>query len=97
MFIVSLTYRCELSEIEAHLAAHIEYLEQQYTLGHFLASGRKVPRTGGVILADMPSKEALEAVLAEDPFKQHQLADYDVIEFIPTKTNEALSSIRQTL
>ncbi|MCL1075894.1 YciI family protein [Shewanella dokdonensis] len=95
MFIVSLTYTCELSEIEKHLAAHIAYLEQQYAAGHFLASGRKVPRTGGVILAQADSQEQLWQILALDPFKQQQLAEYEIIEFIPTKTAESLACWRQ--
>jgi uncharacterized protein YciI len=97
VFIVSLTYHCSLEAIELHLEAHIAYLEQQYALGHFLASGRKVPRTGGVILADMISKEALEAVLGQDPFKQQGLVEYDIIEFLPTKTCDELTFLRQTL
>ncbi|MDF0534708.1 hypothetical protein KDN34_01965 [Shewanella yunxiaonensis] len=95
MFVVSLTYTCELSEIEKYLAAHIAYLEQQYAAGHFLASGRKVPRIGGVILAQADSKAQLMQILALDPFKQQQLADYDVIEFIPSKTADALAFLKQ--
>lgn len=95
MFVVSLTYTCELSEIEKYLAAHIAYLELQYAAGHFLASGRKVPRIGGVILAQADSKAQLMQILALDPFKQQQLADYDVIEFIPSKTADALAFLKQ--
>ncbi|ODC02615.1 GTP cyclohydrolase [Terasakiispira papahanaumokuakeensis] len=91
MFIVSLTYVCELSEIEKHLADHIQYLDAYYAKGVFLASGRKEPRTGGVILAQMDSRAALDQVLEQDPFKINGLAHYDVIEFTPTKTCEALS------
>lgn len=47
MFIVSLTYKRPLSEVDQHLEAHVAYLKQQYGDGHFIASGRKVPRTGG--------------------------------------------------
>lgn len=47
MFIFSLTYLKSISEVEKYLPQHIDYLERHYQSGHFIASGRKVPRTGG--------------------------------------------------
>ena len=84
-----------MSEVDKHLSAHIGYLNRQYSDGVFLASGRKVPRTGGVILANVESKDKLEQILSEDPFKQHALAEYDIIEFIPTKTSTELAFLCQ--
>lgn len=86
MFIVSLTYKVPLEQVEQHLAAHITYLDEQYALGNFQASGRKVPRTGGIILSTMKDKDALLKILAEDPFQVHQLVNCEVIEFVPSKT-----------
>jgi len=84
VFIVSLTYKKSLAEVEKHIKAHIAYLEKYYALGKFIASGRKVPRTGGVILANTASREELDKILQEDPFNCAAIADYDVIEFLPT-------------
>ncbi|MEZ0576413.1 YciI family protein [Halodesulfovibrio aestuarii] len=95
MFIVSLTYTCELDQINAHLEAHIAYLKNQYALGHFVASGRKVPRTGGVILARFDSREELDAALQLDPFYKEKLASYEIQEFIPTMVGEGLEAIRE--
>ncbi|WP_323916952.1 YciI family protein [Aeromonas caviae] len=47
MFVVTLTYVKPLAEIDALIPAHIAWLERQYAAGHFLASGRRVPRIGG--------------------------------------------------
>ena len=94
MFIVSLTYKCEICEIEKYLNEHIQYLDNQYELGNFIASGRKVPRTGGVILANVKSFDLLNTILNDDPFKVHNLANYDVIEFVPTKTSKELDFLR---
>jgi uncharacterized protein YciI len=55
MFIVSLTYICNLEEIDKILPEHIQYLKEQYEKGNFIASGRKVPRTGGIILTQIAS------------------------------------------
>lgn len=85
MFIVNLTYKVDLKKVDAVLEEHIEYLNEQYQQGHFLASGKKVPRNGGIILSDIANKEQLQAVLNQDPFKKHNLADYEIIEFIPSK------------
>lgn len=81
MFIVSLKYKQPLETVDAHLQEHGAYLKEQHAAGWFLISGRKVPRTGGVILVTAPSRESLETVLERDPFHIHQIADYEVIEF----------------
>ena len=86
MFIVSLTYISEMSEVDKYLEAHIEYLNKYYELGIFIASGRKVPRTGGIILAQAESRSELEKILNNDPFKINNLANYELTEFVPTKT-----------
>ena len=91
MFIINLTYKAELDVVESFLKQHIDFLDEQYARGNFLASGRKVPRTGGVILSNIASQAALEQIIAQDPFKQNDVADYELIEFIPTKTSSQLA------
>jgi uncharacterized protein YciI len=44
-----------------------------------------VPRTGGLVLAKCKSRSELDAILDQDPFKEKDIAKYEVIEFIPTK------------
>lgn len=94
MFVVSLSYKVDLSEVDKHLEAHVAYLQKQYADGYFLASGRKEPRTGGVILAKAGSRDELQTVLQQDPFYLHQLADYEVTEFLPTMTIDQLSLLK---
>jgi len=88
MFIVNLTYIKPLEEIEKAIKAHSIYLEEQYVKKNFIASGRKIPRDGGIILSKMDSKDELEKVLEEDPFKKLNIAKYDIIEFVPSKTSK---------
>ncbi len=98
MFIVSLTYRVPLSEIDAHLSDHRAFLDRHFASGAFLASGPKEPRTGGVILATLADRAALEAILDEDPFRRLGLADYAVEAFQPTRFADALpEAFRQRL
>lgn len=88
MFIISLTYKVPLDKVEKELENHVQYLKKQYATGSFIASGRKVPRTGGIILSQMKDKSELERIIHEDPFYKNDLANYDIIEFIPSMTSE---------
>ena len=81
MFVIELNYKVALAEIDAHMAAHVRFLKKYYASGHFLVSGRKIPRDGGIILAVGKSRLEIEAIVEEDPFHQHGLADFRVIEF----------------
>lgn len=93
MFIIQLTYTSSLEEVDRLLDDHKLFLEKYYLEGIFILSGRKLPRTGGVILAQAESMAAIEKIIAEDPFNRHGLADYTITEFLPTMANEALKSI----
>lgn len=93
MFVVLLTYKVELGEVEAHLGAHVEYLKKHYASGLFLVSGAKVPRNGGVIIATAESKVSLDAVLAEDPFAIAGIADYEVVEFAASMFGSGLEDL----
>lgn len=85
MFIFILTYQQPLDEVEKYLDAHKAYLDRNYEAGNFLVSGRRNPRTGGVILCKAADKETAGKMMQEDPFYIHGIAAYDLIEFFPTK------------
>ncbi len=93
MFIISLTYKVPLEAIDAHLDAHVSFLQEHYDKGIFIASGRKVPRDGGVILATALSQEIIQATIQRDPFYLHGLADYSITEFIPSMTAQECSAL----
>jgi uncharacterized protein YciI len=81
MFVIELTYKTDLANIDAHMAAHVRFLKKYYASGNFLISGRKIPRDGGIILAVGKSRQHIEAVIEEDPFYTRGLADFRIIEF----------------
>ena len=81
MFVIELIYRASLEDIDAHMAAHVRFLNKYYAAGNFLVSGRKIPREGGIILSVGKNREEIEAIVREDPFHQHGLADFRIIEF----------------
>lgn len=90
MFVIELTYRAELVEIDAAMKAHMAWLRRQYAAGVFLASGRKIPRDGGIILASGSDRAAIEAIVREDPFVARGLAEARVIEFRASQRAEDL-------
>ena len=85
MFLLSLTYLVPFAEIEPLMAPHMAWVDAHYQSGHFLLSGRKVPRTGGLLVARADSRAAVAAIVAADPFTQAGAVQYDITEFTPTR------------
>ena len=81
MFVIELTYTADLERIDARMREPMGFLKKHYASGHFLVSGRKIPREGGIILAVGKDREEIEAIARQDPFVTHGLADVRVIEF----------------
>lgn len=94
MFIVSITYKTDISEVDKHIEGHIEFIKKYYQLGKFIASGRKVPRTGGVILVKADSLKEVESIITEDPFFMADVATFDITEFFPTMTAEGFEGLK---
>ena len=81
MFVIELVYKVALEEIDAHMKAHVAFLNKYYKAGNFLVSGRKIPRDGGIILARGETRDEIERIVREDPFHRHGLADFRIVEF----------------
>lgn len=96
MYIVHLTYIAPLEKIDELIPDHAAWLDQHYATGVFLVSGRREPRTGGVILTAAIPRADLDAILADDPFGRAGLAEYEVVEFLPGKTGPELAGHRIT-
>ncbi len=84
MFIAILTYKKPLSEVDNYLQAHRDYLAEHYASGDFIASGPQSPRIGGVIMIKAANREAVNAIISQDPFNINGIADYRIVEFTPT-------------
>jgi len=93
MFIVSISYKKPLEEVDKIIEAHVDYLKKYYREGIFLLSGRKEPQTGGIILAEADSREILDKILQQDPFSLAGLTDYEVTKFLPTMASDDLKSL----
>lgn len=93
VYVVVLNYVKPLDEVDAQLPAHVEWLKEGYARGIFLASGRKIPRTGGVILCRCEDDDVLREYLKQDPFQQSGVAKVDVIPFEPSMMAPELESL----
>ncbi|MFZ1808294.1 MAG: YciI family protein [Cyclobacteriaceae bacterium] len=96
MFIINLHYIVPLEELDAHMTDHVKYLRKYYKQHVFVASGRKVPRTGGVILALGKSKEEIDKIISEDPFYINRLAEFTVTEFLTSQHHPELKTFLKT-
>jgi uncharacterized protein YciI len=90
--VVLLTYTVPLDEIDAKMKAHIAWLDAGYDAGVFLASGRRVPRTGGVILVRGHEAE-VAALIATDPFVESGAAEAEVIAFTASQAMDGLGAL----
>lgn len=92
MYIIELTYNNPLKEVESYYSDYKQWLEKYFKLGIFITSGRKVPRTGGVILCKTLDRHQLETILTEDPF--NAVADYRITEFIANNTSDGFEILK---
>lgn len=94
MYIVTLTYKKPLEEIEKVTTEHRAFLDTLYTKDVLLASGPQVPRTGGILIGRSGrTKDELMDILKQDPFYIADVADYTITEFNPMKFHPALKDI----
>lgn len=85
MYIALLSYIRPLEEVDALLPAHRDYLERHFAAGIFVASGRREPRTGGVILVREHPRALVTEILEQDPFFIAGVARYELLEFTPSR------------
>jgi uncharacterized protein YciI len=81
VFVLLLTYVKPLEEVDGLMREHISWLDEHYEAGRFVVSGRRIPRTGGVIVARGDDLEEIEAIAAGDPFVRGGVATCEVIAF----------------
>ena len=92
MVIIEITYIKPLSEVDRLIQKHIQFLESHYDQGVFIASGKKIPRDGGIILA-LTDKATAAEIIKQDPFYQENVAEYRLIEFEPSKYDTRLNDM----
>ena len=97
MFLLLLHYKKSLETVDFHVPDHTKFLQKHYDLGNFLLSGRRIPRIGGIIIARAEHEEAVRAIISEDPFTIHDVAEYEIIPFIASMTAPELAAYREAV
>ncbi|QIW10548.1 YciI family protein [Francisella sp. LA112445] len=82
--IINLEYLVEESEVAKIRPAHRNFLDIGYKKGILLASGPKIPKTGGVILATGDFEE-IKDFIKNDPFYINNIAAYSFSSFDAVK------------
>ena len=90
MFIVRLSYKKALADIDALLPAHTEFLQENYRKGIFVLSGPCDPRTGGIVISSIKSQDDLEEIMKKDPFYTNGAATFEIIKFAPRMASDEL-------
>ena len=95
MFVLLLTYLKPLEEVDALMREHVAWLDEHYDAGRFVVSGRRVPRTGGVIVARGDDREEIERIAADDPFVAGGVATCEIVQFRASQTADGFDPRRR--
>ncbi|HEX3385336.1 MAG TPA: YciI family protein, partial [Mucilaginibacter sp.] len=72
---------------------HVAYLKKYIDNNTFIVTGRKVPRTGGILIANAGSREEVEKIITEDAFYQNKVAEMTITEFTHARHNTILDGL----
>ncbi|UUL81346.1 YciI family protein [Sphingomonas qomolangmaensis] len=92
MCLVLLTYVRPIEEVDAQMAAHVAFLSDAFEQGVLVIAGRRVPRTGGVLLF-RGEPDAVEAVAATDPFVTSGVATFEVVAFTASMAAAGMAGV----
>ncbi len=75
------------------LPPHRAFLDECYKQGALIFSGPLASKKGGILLAKLATEEEFKALLARDPLVLEKAAQYDIIEFTPSKYDQAFAAL----
>ena len=81
-FLLISRYTAPRERIEELVPEHRAFLQEHLASGLFVVSGRRVPWTGGVVVA-RGTRAQVEAAVAADPFTRAGVAETELVEFEP--------------
>lgn len=84
LFIAMSSYLQPSTQLAEALPEHRAWIRELYESGVMLASGRRNPPIGGVMILRAVDASEAAAVVASDPFAAKGLAAYDIHQFEPT-------------
>ena len=97
MYLILLHYKSDLKTVDSFVPEHTRFLQKNYDRGTFLMSGRRIPRTGGVIVARAESVDELWAIIKEERFYINGVSEYEIILFSASMTAPDLESYKEAI
>jgi uncharacterized protein YciI len=91
MFVILLRFSENKAQAGDYMAAHNEWIKQGFQEGIFLLVGSLQPGLGGSVLAHNVSRSALEAIVAADPFVEHNIVAAEILEIAPKRVDDKLN------
>jgi uncharacterized protein YciI len=85
IFVITVTFKAPMSEVEKYMEAHRGFLDDALKSGVLMMSGGRNPKVGGVIVCKFWSMDEAQAFIHQDPLCVADVADYDVVEFSPSR------------
>ncbi|MBO9537876.1 hypothetical protein [Herbaspirillum sp.] len=83
IYAVLLTYTRPIEEVNQHLEPHKAWLVANVREGSVIFAGPLESKTGGMILASCPNREALNVMMGQDAFIAHKVASYQAHACLP--------------
>jgi len=90
--VVSLSYKVPVEQVDAHMPEHGDWLRSLFGEELIVVCGRRVPRTGGIIVI-RGHKAEVEALAQTDPFVTRGIAEIAVEEFVANMAHPALADL----
>ncbi len=88
MFLIDIAFK-NIEKITPELTlTHRQYLVPHYENQTLLFGGRKMPRTGGLILAQNLNLDQVHSLMQQDPLIASGHASYTITEFHPVMAAE---------
>ena len=96
MFLVLVNYVKPLEQVDEYLSEHSAFLDRYYASKKLVFSGRRIPRVGGMFLVNSNDEAEVHRIIAEDPFHENGIAEYELIQFQPTKYDDQFAVFLQS-
>ncbi len=100
MFAIAIIrYRRPFEDVAPIIDDHRAYLRLMQQQGYLIASGPFSPRHGGALLLHVPdgNPQLLDRIRDDDPFTKTNVAQYEILMWLPNIGLEKLQSLVSTV
>lgn len=81
LFLIKTKYLKSLDELSNYRNSHLNYFKELANQKKILVGGRMSDSTGAIIIALVNSLDEVNKLMTQDPYFEHNLASYEVVEF----------------